>query len=479
MRKNYVVAAVAAGLLLAPAGAFAKMGSGQLSAKSKDIDVEFFGSLKSYPHFMTDIDFNDQNTNRDFILDENGFMKDHSVRNELRIGWKGEGKNWDFLVILEGDFSLNKANGDRGGDPFLNFREDEIGMSGNSFGIEKLDFGYDFGPARLSTGWNTKFLDINTGGILYGDDHPYIGLNGKCASTSWELLYLIIQDDIDDAGGVFDGDNIDWRVYTLRAGINTGTGLTVAPMYAFSDNPDHEAQTHYLGVEAYGKMGIITPRFEVVYATGEMDKDSDATGPAATQDHDIDAFGAYGSVELDLGPVFNPYVGGYYLSGDDNPTDDELEAFNGIGNISRYTPTFGMENALIYRFVPALGTHLYSNNFNTLGSTQGYGGISNSSRGNAPGMIMYGGGSKGQINENLSYKVQVMYFTLAEEDALGIQNDDMGLEFDLNLTYTFSNHFSIGNTLSIFEPGDAVEDLNGPDFDQTAYLDTIEMKWSF
>ncbi len=472
MLKKYVLAILAVGLLLMPAGAFAKMGSGKMSAKSKDVDIQFFGSLKLYPTFMSDIDFNNKNTGNDRILDENGWMKDHSVRNEFRMGWKGGGENWDFLVILESDVTMNKANGDRGegaGGPGAS------GMSGNSFGVEKLNFSYDFGSFKLNSGWNTKFLDIKTGGILYGDDHPYIGLAGKIGSAKWEALYLMIQDDLDNSGGVFDGDNIDWRAYTLRVAFDL-QGFTLAPMFAFSDNNAHNAQVGYFGVEGYGKIGIVIPRFEIVYATGSMNGDDDA---GIVTDYDIKAWGAYGSVELDLGKNFHPYIGAYYLSGDDDPTDDDMEAFNGITNISRYTPTFGMENALIYRYVGALGSHLYSNNFAMLGTTQGYGGISNSSKGDGPGMIMYGAGAKGSINKKLSYKTQLMYFQLAEEDAVGINDDDMGLEFDLQLTYKFTNHFSLGNVLAIFAPGDAVEDINGAQYDDTAYLDTVELIWSF
>ncbi len=474
MLKKYVLTAAAAGLLLAPAGAFAKMGSGQMSAKSKDVDVEFFGSVKAYPHFMKDVNFNDDFDGR--ILDENGWMSNHSVRNEARIGWKGTGDNWGFLVILESDFNMSKVNGDRGEDSDTG--PATSGMSGSSFGLEKLDVYYDFANFRLSTGWNTKFLDINSGGLLYGDDHPYLALSGKIGDkTSWEALYIMIQDDISTVGAM-DADDLDWRAYTMRAAIDLG-GYTLAPMYAFSDNNAHEAQVHYLGVEGYGKVGIVTPRFELIYATGDMDKDT-----GLTQDYDIEGWAAYASVEFDLGKQFNPYVGFSWLSGDDDANDDDLDAFNAIGNISRYTATFGMENAMIYRYNAALGTHLYSNTFNMLGSTQGYGGISNSSKGDAPGMLMLGMGAKGQLTEELCYKAQLMYFELddtgALEDIAGYDIDEeMGWEFDLQLTYKLNNHFSIGNTLSIFEPGDGVEDIMGNDYDDTAYLDTVEFIWNF
>jgi len=196
-------------------------------------------------------------------------------------------------------------------------------------------------------------------------------------------------------------------------------------------------------------------------------------------------FAAFASVDVNINKSFIPYVGGYYIEGDDDANDDEVHAFNPITNISRYTPTFGMENAFIYRLVPALGTHLYANDFGLIGDGAGYGGISNSNKKENPGMIMAGGGLKGTY-QNWSYKGQVMYFWFAETDAIedrgyggGDVDEDVGLEFDLQLTYKFSNHFSIGNVFALFDPGDGIQDLRGDDFDQTAILDTVELKWSF
>ncbi len=462
-------------VILIPLNALAKMGSGQVKARSPDIDIEMFGRLKTYPHFMDNIDFNSKNTAYDRILDEGGFMKDHSVRNEIRLGWQAKADNWDFLIVLEGDFTLNKANTDRGAsitDPL------DSGMTGEDFGVEKLNFGYNFGPFRIKTGWNDTCLDMQSGGILYGDDHPYIGFTGSFRDWNWEILYLIIQDEIDNKNGVFDGDSLDWRVYTLRLN-HDWAGMNLAPIYAFSDNEDHEAKVHYLGLEGYGKFGMITPRFEFIYADGEQDVKGGS-------ERDVQAWGAFASLDFEVAKAFIPYIGAYYLSGDDDPADDDIEVFNGITNISRYTPTFGMENAFIYRYVPALGSHLYSNTFNTLGSSPGYGGISNSSKADAPGMYMLGIGAKGSLGERIGYKTQLMYFAFAEEGGLeklgygnGSVDDEVGYEFDLRLTYKFNKHFLVGNVLSTFFPGDGIEDILGDDFDETAVVDTVELVWSF
>ena len=115
-----------------------------------------------------------------------------------------------------------------------------------------------------------------------------------------------------------------------------------------------------------------------------------------------------------------------------------------------------MENAIVYRYITSLGSHLYSGNFNRIGTQPGYGGISNSSKGDAPGMLMWGLGFKGKYNK-WSYKVQYMDFQY-DEEPLGLDgtstDDEVGQELDVRVAYTFSNHFTIANTFAAFDPGD-------------------------
>jgi hypothetical protein len=457
---------------------------GQMSPKSKDINVEFFGSLKTYPTWMSQLNFNDNTDVGDWMLDENGVMTDHNVRNEIRMGWKGGNDTFDFMIILEADFNLDKNNTDRG----FNHKDytytiaDDQGMSGDDFGVEKLDIGYNFGPFRIHTGWTTRWLDIMTGGLVYGDDHPYIGLTGNIGENfKWEADYTIVYDatEGDSAINPWDGDKLDWRFYSVK-GIYTipsgfGKGFVISPFYAFSDNSaQNNAQVSYIGLEGYGKLGMFTPRFEIAYADGDTDKD--ATG----KDYDISAMAAFASVDIEICPGFIPYFGIRWEEGDSDPTDNDIEAFNAITDIARYTPTFGMENAIVYRLVPVLGTHLYSGNFNVNGTQTGYGGISNSSKGDAPGLLMWGLGVKGKYG-NWSYKVQYMDFSFDEEPdqiVAGV-DDEVGQEFDIRVAYAFSKHFTMANCFAAFDPGDAIQDLYGDDYDDTAMVNTIELIWSW
>jgi len=487
--KKLIVFAMLAAFLAFPLTAFGTMG--QMSPASNDINVKFFGSMKTYPSWMSQLNFNDNTDVGDIMFDENGIMTDHNVRSELRMGWKGGNDTFDFMIILESDFNLDKNNTDRGANK-NGFTYDALidqGMTGEDFGVEKLDIGYNFGPFRIHTGWTTRWLDLKTGGLVYGDDHPYIGLTGNIGENfSWEADYTIVYDATNTSGAAinpWDGDYLDWRVYSVKGiyKIPSGfaKGFVVSPFYAFSDNSDaatNNAQVSYFGLEAYGKLGIFTPRFEIAYADG--DTDDNALG----QDYDISAMAAYASVDIEICPGFIPYFGVKYEEGDDDPNDNDIEAFNSITDISRYTPTFGMENAIVYRGLtsPAGGwlTMLYSGNFNTLGTQPGYGGIGNLSRGEAPGLIMGGLGFKGKIDK-WSYQVQYMDFSFDEEpDQLvaGI-DDEVGQEFDLRVAYAFSNHFTIANCFAAFDPGDAIEDLGGSDYDDTALVNTIELIWKW
>jgi len=190
--KKLVVFAMVVAFLAVPLTAFGTMG--QMSPKSKDINVDFFGSLKTYPSWMSQLNFNDNTDEDDWMFDENGYMTDHNVRNELRMGWKGGNDTFDFMIILEADFNLDKNNTDRGKAADA---PADMGMTGEDFGVEKLDIGYNFGPFRIHTGWTTRWLDLKTGGLVYGDDHPYIGFTGNIGENfSWELDYTIVYDAI-------------------------------------------------------------------------------------------------------------------------------------------------------------------------------------------------------------------------------------------------------------------------------------------
>ncbi|MCA1796592.1 MAG: hypothetical protein LC645_03450, partial [Geobacteraceae bacterium] len=228
--------------------------------------------------------------------------------------------------------------------------------TGGEFGIERVELLYEFNPAmELQTGWDIRALDIRTGGLLYGDDHPFIGFRGELApQTSYELLYIPVQNYIDVTGQIenkyLDASNAnDWRVYSLKVNQKVGN-FDLSPFYAYSDNDSHEAQVHYYGFEALGKVGMLKPSFEIVFADGEFDSGKD-----------ISSMAAFAGLELEVSRAFNPYVALRYTQGDNDATDDDVEGWVGITDIGRFTPLMGMDGGILSEDLgQSYGATLYS-----------------------------------------------------------------------------------------------------------------------
>ncbi|HIE08147.1 MAG TPA: hypothetical protein EYP64_08885, partial [Desulfarculaceae bacterium] len=340
MKKSYLALLVSIIFILATVGSsFAAMGEGTVSAK-KGVDLTLFGSNRFIPTYCSNMNDFDSDKEDWVTLDEGGWGAGFFVRNELRLGFSGKGENFGFRVILENDIHYSKNNGDRNtygtwGNTSTDF--------GAEFGVERSKFWYDFGPIRLTTGWDVTWADIKTGGLLYGDDHPFIMLSGKVDKVmDWQVNMLIIE-DADDLNGKFTGKyrDSDWYAYIGKMNFKVA-GLTLSPFACFSDMRKGSqgignSQAYYGGFEAYGKIGIFQPSFEAVYVGGTIN-DAYKNGSADQDDYDISSYAAFASLKIALMPEFQPYIGGFYVAGDDDNTDNDAEGFVGITNITRYTP---------------------------------------------------------------------------------------------------------------------------------------------
>ncbi|RLB74423.1 MAG: hypothetical protein DRH03_01155, partial [Deltaproteobacteria bacterium] len=230
MKKSYLALLVSIIFILATVGSsFAAMGEGTVSAK-KGVDLTLFGSNRFIPTYCSNMNDFDSDKEDWVTLDEGGWGAGFFVRNELRLGFAGKGENFGFRVILENDIHYSKANGDR------NSYGNSDSPFGGEFSVERSKFWYDFGPIRLTTGWDVTWADLKTGGLLYGDDHPFIMLSGKAGDTmDWQVNMLIIEDS-DDLNGEFTGKyrDSDWYAYIAKMNFKVG-GLTLSPFASFSD----------------------------------------------------------------------------------------------------------------------------------------------------------------------------------------------------------------------------------------------------
>jgi hypothetical protein len=444
-------------------------------------DVSFFGTARVMPTYYSNFDFDDNAPDAP-VLNEGGFTAGEHVRSELRLGWKAGGDKWKIMMIAEADLIMEKDTADRSFYTAAGKGLPPGANAGGEFGIERFEANYTFTPALvLSTGWNIRAADIKTGGLLFGDDHPFIELGGKLADNLNYALTYIIVNNRQLTGGVspvFD----DWRAYLLKVNADVGSGdakFTLSPMVLFSDNRMRNASVYYYGFEGTGQIGIFKPSFEFVYADGEF------RAPSTT---DIKAYAAFGGVEVAVSKALNPYVAVRYATGDDDATDNEAEGFVGITDIARFTPLMGMDgNILGESLGNPYGNALYSYAPERKFATNRYGGISNLGSGDNPGHLIAAFGSKGEISPALSYKAQVFAIWYNETNNIanvrnpGTEVDDYaGTTVDAQLSYKFSPNFSTYIIGSTFLPGDGIKDQIPAAADDTfAYLASLGLVWTY
>ncbi|MCD4688603.1 MAG: hypothetical protein K8R55_04615 [Desulfuromonadaceae bacterium] len=462
--------------------------------------IDFFGTAKVKPTHYSNFDFQSGKDDGP-IVNEAGITAGEHIRSELRLGWKAKGYKWSIKMIAEADIIMEKDNADRSF--YAGVDKEAQPNTGSEFGIERAEFLYAFSPMlELETGWDIRALDIKTGGLLFGDDHPFIGFRGQLAEqTRYEALYLSVQNRYPLSSASppeWRGSSADdWRVYTLK--LVQGFGgksaalpespffgnadaerdtlkFSVSPIYAYSDNDSREAEVHYYGLEVTGQAGWFKPCFEILAADGEFDNNSD-----------ISSWAMFAGLEMTVNKAFNPYIAFRYTQGDDDAADDDVEGWVGITDIGRFTGLMGMDGGILGEDLgQSYGATLYSFSPERATSTNQYGGISNRGSGDNPGQKLLAVGTRGDLSAlvpKLMYKTQAFFIWYDETANLnnvanpGDKVDDYaGTTFDLQLLYAFSKNFSIDYIFSAFIPGEGIEDQYG---DDTAFVNALTLAWSY
>lgn len=447
-------------------------------------DVSFFGTARVVPTYYSNFDF-DKNHADVATLNEGGLTFGEHIRGELRLGWKAGGDKWKISMIAESDLIYNKNNADRSYySNAVNTATNNTPNAGAEFGIERAEFSYAFAPAfEVFTGWPISSVDIGTGGLLYGDDHPVIGFRGKVTDMfKYQLVYISIQ-NTPTIGASESSVKGDWRAYFLKPEFTVGTGIakmTLSPILLFSDNRAADAKIAYYGLEGIGQFGFIKPSFEAIYADGEF---------RGTPTREIKSWAAFAGVEAAVSKVVNPYIAVRYTRGDGNKNDTDVEGFAGITDIGRFTPLMGMDGNILGEHLSSGGFYnspLYSYAPDRAGGGNAYGGIGNGSSGNNPGSRIIAVGARGAVND-FSYKAQLfgIWFDKTNNLTPGAgktaQPDKYaGTTFDLMLKYDFSKNFYTSYIFSAFLPGDGIKDQQATTADDTfASLHTVNLVWTY
>jgi hypothetical protein len=451
--------------------------------------VTVFGSAKVKPTYYGNMD-NDTKREDTPQLNEGGWASGEHVRAELRLGVSAKGDNWRAKIIAEGDMIMEKDTADRS---FYSTADKSfLNNAGSEFGIERAEFAYSFAkPFELSTGWDIRALDIKSGGLVFGDDHPFLGASGQVAeNTRYELLYLMIQNRERFDGGSPNSPVVgdapvrgDWRAYSFKLDQTIPFGankITVSPFAAASANKDKEANAYYFGAEITGKVGIITPSAEFAYVTGKF-----ANGT------DIASYAGYLGAEVGLAKAFRPYVAIRYTKGDDDAGDKEANGFVGITDIGRFTPLMGMDGNILGEHLASgankYNSPLYSFSPERAGGGNVYGGIGNGGSGNNPGQRLLAVGFGGDLSEFLpkvSYKAQAFFIqydetkNLANVKTPGEKVDQYAMTtVDVQLKYDIAKNFQIDYIFSMLLPGAGLQDQI--DADDPAMIHAATLAWNF
>jgi hypothetical protein len=478
-----------------------------VASSASAAEMTFSGTAKIKPTLFANFDFDSSLNDAPANL-EAGWASGEHVRAELRLQWNAKGEKWSVMMIGEADVIMEKDTADRSF--YTAALKAGTPNEGAQFGIERAEMTYAFSPMlQLAAGWNIRAMDIATGGMVFGDDHPFIELKGDLAKpVKYQLGYVMIQnrplfsatgDGFGGAGTRSSWSLDDWRAYYLKVPISIDGGsalkVTLSPFVLKSDDEARFARTMYYGAELTGQIAMIKPYAELAFVTGDFDLERDGTGSAPVA-KDISSMTAFLGVEVPVTKALSPYAAFRYTKGDDDLADDEAQGFVGVTDIGRFTGLLGMDGNILGEHLASgaspYASPLYSYSPDRAVGGNVYGGIGNGSSGNNPGQQLIAVGARGDLGDfvpNLSYKAQLFYIMYDQTENLtntanpGSKVDDyVGTTVDVQLKYAFSKEFAIDYIGSVFLPGDGIKDqVNTPTSqnDTFAQAHTLTFAWTY
>lgn len=509
--------------------AFAGPGTVIIQTDPKEgITARFGGQVRMIPTFEEDWDLGlnkiGLNGLRTHINEAGSISRDY-IRTEDRLYFNfAQGDLWDVYMALEFDSVLIQRRIDRVAADRGTF---------DDFGVERLQATLKLAPirSRLHAGWDVYSVDVDAGGFVYTDDDPGIWLTGGVGPLSWKAgAHFKNEDNFvqlfrnSGAGGIpgepgavatglFERGDEERRIWTARVDYTIVKGTKAALFWTYNDahvrgQPPAapinaiDVNNHFVGAIFSADIAGFKPLFEVAGSFGEVKipTTSPATNdllgnPISGRRFDIRSVGVFGDIAYDaskfVGFRFEPHVGFYWLRGDDDPRDDNLEGWAPTVAMPRFTPRFGGENILLSDGLPIWGSPLYSflpeqSYGNQSAFLSNGGGLFGVSRGDNPGMTLVGGGIDTEpIKGKLRYRTNA-YGLWYNEDFLvgrvpaGSENnagnglvptqgapfrlvDDrfFGVEWDNEITYFFTKNTFLKLQFSFLFPGEAADRVTG------------------
>ncbi len=448
-------------------------------------------------------------TIKDKVMWEGGYVKstDFVTEAEVCLTFRAIGDKWGFFIMPMAKFHYNKRVADR---------DYPDAYEANQWGIERLRLWYDFSPHfKFATGVTLPdpWLDI-VGGLVHVNDDFFIRFYGDITENlSWDFTFLDIFEDYGTSYKKFSNmlSKGDWYAYWTKFRYKWNKGKFngfIEPFLAYSDfcywvggpdSPDnvryYTADVWYPGLEGKLNYGKWTFAFEVTTAQGSYDQDK------MDGDMDVDAWAWMWYVKYNYSKSFQPYIGMYYWSGDDDPFDDDIEGWVAMsageqfaefatGPFSIPRDLRGIGGALgspLYGWrpmgwvVPQTGQYSLDKLLAVAMRNLGHGSDPNRTMeyyrpygeyggdtGVNPGAYFVGLGAQGAIGKWF-YKAYGYYYWFDEEDCLEKLayyatgrhvNIDSSLAwgFDSMVSYQVNSNFSMGMLFEVIDPVGGMED---------------------
>jgi hypothetical protein len=459
-------------------------------------------------------------------------------------------------------------------------RIDENVADVNHLNLERAALTYKTpGFGDLTIGFDVHLFDPE-GGLVYQDEDPGIWLVGSQGIFSWNFGYhkRLSRNGGKPLGNIIGGLSVesgigtrhldrDTDIFEGRVGFNLGPILSISPFFlanlrhttsqvttgifscptggcgAPSADPGR-AEIYYPGVVVTSKLGPLNLTLEGVGMFGEMRELGPNFQAIYGKDKiDFESFAFFAEIALDLtaqGLGVTPYLNVDYRRGDDNPTDDSLQGYVPISDLSQALRKDGFR----LQSIQSLGGVTLGNGgedgwgFNTTGRgigptigtiLEGLGNDTsyfNSRWGKAdnPGMIKISAGALGKINSQWDAHLGGSYIRFDTTEPIKFEaaknrearglvptvggacpvipgrpvgsiaratciantlsvDQDAGFEFNFNVGFSPVPAFRIQPFVSVFVPMDAAEDISKLFLDssttRTAYTAGVEFRAQF
>jgi hypothetical protein len=319
--------------------------------------------------------------------------------------------NDDFKFVNK--FEFNTTWGDNNGG--------DIGADGTGNWRIKNSYA-DFTLGLVNTKVGIQDAKISRG-FLFDDDFSGIIATADFGMVKVPVVWIAA---VDEEAQASDGD---LNIFSVLPIINVNDNVKINPHLSYANIDGQETDVWWLGVDADLKFDAVAAWATAIYNGGEVDIDDGIIGTDNT--NDVSAFLL--AAGADAGIVHGE---AFYSSGDDDGTDNDLDAFVLIGGN-------GTGSSYYWSEIMGLGI------FDARASN-------GSPADNITNVWAANVGVTLNPMDKLKFDFDVWYAELAEDNAAG--DSDLGLEFDGVLSYALMDNLNADFVLAYLVAGEATGD---------------------